>query len=381
MELETLLANLASHGNIKEPFGASHFPIYQTATFDLKKQTGEPKYDYSRSGNPTRESLENLFAKAENGYSCICTNTGVAALSLLFDVTLVPDDFVLVEKDCYGGTYRMLKMLKDQMRINTVFADFTDEDELKNLFSKHNFKLVLCESPTNPGLKIIDLEMISALCRTHGVLFAVDNSLATFASQKPLDFGADFSVFSTTKYVSGHGSVIAGALVSKDAQWGKKVRFVANASGKAQSPIDVFLVTLGLPTLIYRMKAQEQSALKIAEYLKSRNDVVLVKFTGFEDHPKRILIKKQMKINPGIITLDMVSPEKARLFVKNTKLFGEKASFGTADSRIEIPSEISHASYSEEDLKAIGLSKSTVRLSIGLENTTDLINDIKNALS
>jgi cysteine-S-conjugate beta-lyase len=382
MKLETLLANpCSSHGDISTPFGSTHFPIFQTATFDLKKQKGEKKYDYSRSGNPTRESLEKIFAKAENGHSCLCTNTGIAAISLLLDVTLVADDFVLVEKDCYGGTYRLLKMLRDQKRINTIYADFNNLEELKTLLSEYTFKLILCESPTNPGLKIIDLEKIAALAKSHGALFAVDNSLVTFASQRPLDFGADFSVFSTTKFVSGHGSVIAGAIVTKEAYWTQKVRFVANATGKAQSPIDVFLLSLGLPTLIYRMKAQEQSALQIATYLRSRNDVPIVKFTGFDDHPDRDLIRKQMKINPAVITLDMNSPETARKFVNNTKLFGEKASFGAADSRIEIPSEISHASYSEADLKAIGLSKSSVRLSIGLENTEDLLDDIAQALS
>lgn len=380
MKLETILANLSLHCGVKDHFGASHFPVYQTATFDLKKQDGPEFYDYSRSENPTRKAIENVFTQAEGGARCICTNTGVAALSLLFETTLGAGDTVLVERDCYGGTYRLLNVLNQKYGIITVYTDFTDIESLDVECKRHQPKLLLCESPTNPGLKIIDLAAVANIARKYSAQFAVDNSLATFASQRPLDFGADFSVFSTTKYVSGHGSIIGGAIVAKDVTSGKKMRYIANAEGKAQSPFDVFLMSLGLPTLIYRMKAQEKASLLLAQYLRSRSDVVSIKYTGFENHPDAVLIKKQMSIIPGIITLDFCSEEKAMQIVKNTKLFGEKASFGTSDSRVEIPSLMSHATYSAEDLMAIGLSKATVRISVGLEDIDDLINDIENAL-
>jgi cysteine-S-conjugate beta-lyase len=381
MKLETLLANIVHYSDIADDKGASHIPIYNTATFDLKRQDGEGKiWDYSRSDNPTRNAVENIFALAEKGAGCTCTNTGIGALALMFDVTLKSGDSVLVEKDCYGGTYRLLNVLKEKNNITTRYVDFSDLKGLDSALSEGKYKLLLCESPTNPGMKILDLAAISDIAKKHDVLFAIDNSLSTFASQRPLEFGADFSVFSTTKFVSGHGSVTAGALVSRDARWAKKIRYQSNAEGRAQSPFDAWLVSLGLPTLIYRMKAQEQSALKISTFLQSHPDVLEVKFPGLPDHSQHELARKQMDIFPGVITINMVSEAKAEQMIKNTHLFGEKASFGAADSRMEIPSKMSHASFSEKDLAEIGLTKSTVRIAVGLENTQDLIDDITQAL-
>jgi cysteine-S-conjugate beta-lyase len=381
MKLETLLANIVHYSDIADDKGASHIPIYNTATFDLKRQDGDGKiWDYSRSDNPTRNAVENIFALAENGAGCTCTNTGIGALALMFDVTLKSGDSILVEKDCYGGTYRLLNVLKEKNNITTHYVDFSDLKGLDSALSEGKYKLLLCESPTNPGMKILDLAAISDIAKKHDVLFAIDNSLSTFASQRPLEFGADFSVFSTTKFVSGHGSVTAGALVSRDARWAKKIRYQSNAEGRAQSPFDAWLVSLGLPTLIYRMKAQEQSALKISTFLQSHPDVLEVKFPGLPDHSQHELARKQMDIFPGVITINMVSEAKAEQMIKNTHLFGEKASFGAADSRMEIPSKMSHASFSEKDLAEIGLTKSTVRIAVGLENTQDLIDDITQAL-
>lgn len=380
VKLETLLARISDFNSIKDPYGATHIPIYQTATFDLKKQTGEPVYDYSRSDNPTRNALEEIFAKAEEGTGSVCTNTGLSAIALLFDSILKTGDTILVEKDCYGGTYRLLKMMTDKYNINVKFCDFTLMDTLEKAMAEYKPRLVLCESPTNPGLKIIDISAVAKLTKKYNSVFAVDNSVATFASQKPLVLGADISLSSATKYISGHGSVISGVITAKDEELVKKIKYYSNACGRAQSPFDCFLISLGLPTLPYRLKIQEQAAIKIAEFLSSRQDVVLVKFPFLASHPQYEIAKRQMKICPAVITVNMSSVEKAEKFIKNTRLFGEKASFGTADSRIEYPAKISHASYSEEDLNAIGISKTTIRLSIGLEDTDDLINDIKMAL-
>jgi cysteine-S-conjugate beta-lyase len=381
MKLETLLANIVHYSGIIDEKGASHLPIYNTATFDYKRQSGEGKvYDYSRSDNPTRNAVENIFALAEKGVGCVCTNTGVGALALLFDVALRSGDTVLVEKDCYGGTYRLLNLLRQKNNIITRYIDFSNFDELESNLTDGAVKLVLCESPTNPGMKILDLKAIAALTRQYKVPLAIDNSLATFASQRPIELGADFSVFSTTKFVSGHGSITAGAIVANDAGWLKKLRYASNAEGRAQSPFDVFLLSLGLPTLVYRMRAQEESALKIASFLQDHPDVVEVKYPGLTTHPQYELAKKQMEIVPGVITINLVSPAKAENLIRNTHLFGEKASFGAADSRMEIPSKMSHASFSEKDLAEIGLTPSTIRIAVGLENTRDLIDDIVQAL-
>lgn len=381
MKIETLLANLALNSDFKDPYGASHFPIYNTATFDLKKQEGNERiYDYSRSDNPTRNALENIFAKAENGFGCVCTNTGIAAISVLFETVLKNGDTVLVENDSYGGTYRLLKVLSEKNNIKTIYTDFTNlnlvEEELKN----NEISLILCESPTNPSLKIIDLEEIGKLSKKYNTLFAVDNSMATFVSQKPLDLGADFSVFSTTKFISGHGSVTAGAVVSKTKELHQKVRFYANAYGNAQSPMDVYLTSLGLPTLVYRMKAQEESALIIAKFLKNFPQIKSVKFPALEDFEQHDLAKKQMSIIPAVLTIQLQDEETANQLINNTKLFEKKVSFGTSDSRLEIPAKMSHATNSKDSLASKGIDNATVRISVGLENTEDLIEDLSQAL-
>ena len=251
---------------------------------------------------------------------------------------------------------------------------------MENALQQNKIKLILCESPTNPSLKIVNLKSVADLSKKYNTLFAVDNSMATFASQKPLDLGADFSLFSATKFISGHGSVVAGAIVAKTEHWAERLNYYSNANGRAQSPFDVFLVSLGLPTLVYRMKTQEQSAIQLSEFLNSLDEVLEVKFPGLPSHPQYELAKSQMEIIPSVLTITLKSPEKAEQLIQNTKLFGEKVSFGTSDSRLEIPSKMSHATYSEEDLKKIGLTQATVRISVGLENINDLISDIKQAL-
>ncbi|MCF6129130.1 PLP-dependent aspartate aminotransferase family protein [Flavobacterium sp. AS60] len=381
MQLETLLANITQHSQIKDAYGATHLPIYNTATFDLKRQSSDEQvYDYSRSDNPTRNALETVFAKAENGFGCVCTNTGISAIALVFETVLKTNDHVLIEKDCYGGTYRLLNILFEKNNITAHYADFTNLTEVETILKSNAIKLVVCESPTNPSLKIVDIQGLGKLAKNYNALFAVDNSMATFASQKPLELGADFSVFSSTKFISGHGSVTAGAIVSKDSFWDEKFKYIANAQGRAQSPFDVFLVSLGLPTLTYRMKAQEASALKLAEFLETHPEVLEVKYPGLPSHPQYELAKKQLKIIPAVLTIELKSAEKAEEFIKKCQLFGEKVSFGCADSRLEIPARMSHATNTEEDLAAKGLSNATVRISVGLEDTADLIQDIAQAL-
>ena len=381
MQLETLLANITQHSNLIDAYGATHLPIYNTATFDQKRQFSNLKsYDYSRTDNPTRNALEAIFAIAENGAGCVCTNTGISALALLFDTVLKSGDTILVERDCYGGTYRLLNILLEKYNVKTRYADFTEASEVEDVLRFNEIKLILCESPTNPSLKIVDLKAIADLSKKYNSLFAVDNSMATFASQKPLDLGADFSLFSATKFISGHGSVVAGAIIAKSEHWAERLNYFSNAQGRAQSPFDVFLVSLGLPTLVYRMKTQEQSAIQLSEFLNTVPDVMDVKFPGLPSHPQYELAKKQMKVVPSVLTITLKSAEKAEQFIQSTKLFGEKVSFGTADSRLEIPSKMSHATYTEADLKKIGLTHATVRISVGLENPDDLIHDIQQAL-
>ena len=377
--LQTQLCHLNKFAPFEDKAGASHFPIYNTATFDLKKQKAEKIYDYTRSDNPTRESLENLFAFAENGAGCVCTHTGIAAVSLLFETVLKANSSILVEADCYGGTFRLLKVFKEKYNISVNFADFTDLNMVEHILKTNSIDLILCESPTNPGLKIIDLEKIANLSKKYNSLFAVDNSLATFICQKPLDLGADFSLFSTTKYISGHGSVIAGAIVAKTKEQSEKLHYYSNAFGRNQNPLDVYLISLGVPTLKIRMIEHQNNSIQIAKFLQEQDYIKSVNHPALKSHKQYDLAKKQMKYIPGVFCADFISVEMAEKFIENSKIFGEKCSFGSPDSKVEIPAKISHASFSQEELKAIGISNSTVRFSIGLEDVEDLINDIKQA--
>ena len=378
--LETHLAHIQDFATQKDPYGASHFPIYNTGTFDLKKQDGDKIYDYTRSDNPTREVLENLFTKVENGAGCVCTHTGIASVALLLETVLKANSHILVEADCYGGTFRLLKIFEDKYNVTVHFADFLDFDNLENILKNNPVDLVLCESPTNPGLKIIDLKEVSKLAKKYESLFAVDNSLATFISQRPLDLGADFSLFSTTKYISGHGSVVAGAIVAKTQKLANDIHYYANAHGRSQNPMDVFLISLGIPTLKVRMKEHEKNALVIATFLENQDYITKVTFPALKSHAQYELAQKQMDYIPGLFTVDFNSIELAEQFIENANIFGEKCSFGSPDSRAEIPAKISHATFSKEELAAIGITDSSVRFSIGLENVEDLIEDIKQAV-
>lgn len=379
LHVETILAHLGESGDIHDPYGASHMPIYQTATFDLKKQGDDP-YDYTRSGNPTRESLENTLSKVCGGLGTTLTHTGLGAVALLLETVLKANDHVLVDQDTYGGTFRLLKLYKDKMNITLHFTDFKNHESVEDILSSNPVKLVLVESPTNPGLKIIDIKVIADITKKYNTVFAVDNSLATFVSQRPLELGADFSLFSTTKYISGHGSVIGGALSTNRKDLLKDMRFTANAQGRSQNPMDVYIVSLGIPTLPVRLKAHQERALQIAKWLESHPKVVKVVYPGLESHPQYELAAKQMCYFSGVMTVDLESVDLAEKLVAESRLFSEKCSFGTPDSRIEIPGKISHASFSEEELKSIGITPATVRISVGLEAVEDLIDDLKGVL-
>ena len=379
-QIETSLCHIASFAPFDDTTGASHFPIYNTGTFDLKKQKGDKIYDYTRSDNPTREVLENLFTHVEGGAGCVCTHTGIACVSLLFETVLKANSHVLVEADCYGGTFRLLKIFKEKYNVTVHFADFLDFEMLEHILASNPIDLVLCESPTNPGLKIIDLKQVADISHKYDALFAVDNSLATFISQRPLDLGADFSLFSTTKYISGHGAVVAGAIVAKTQELSNQIHYYANAHGRSQNPMDVFLISLGIPTLKVRMIEHEKNSIIIAKFLEEQDYIVKVTHPGLPSHAQYELAKEQMQYIPGVFCVDFNSIALAEKFIENTKLFGEKCSFGSPDSRVEIPAKISHASFSKEELSAIGISDSTVRFSIGLESVEDLIADIKQAV-
>lgn len=368
-KLPTLLAHLADFGD--DPHAASLMPIYQSATYDLKKQS---RYDYMRSGNPTRETLEKALAACEGGVAAFAVHTGIGAIALVLEVVLKSGDAILVDEDVYGGTYRLLKIWHERHGITVHYADLTDLKKTQQLLAAHTIRLVLTESPTNPQLKVVDLPAVAKLAKKAGALFAVDNSLATFASQQPLMLGADISFSSLTKYVSGHGATIAGLVAVKDPVLAKRCAYMVNAEGRSLHPYDCFLVSLGLPTLPARLAVHAASAKKIVAWLSKQKQIKNIRY------PTSALAKKQMKFLPGIVTFDAATPKIAQQLIRRTKLFGQKVSFGTADSRIETPATMSHATFAAADLARLGITAATVRLSIGLEDVDDLINDLATAL-
>ncbi|WP_213068686.1 trans-sulfuration enzyme family protein [Flavobacterium columnare] len=325
--------------------------------------------------------METVFAKVENGYGVVCTNTGIAAITLLFETVLQSGDRVLVERDCYEGTYRLLNILLEKNNIEVSYADFTNTEEVEDILAKNKVTLILCETPTNPLMKLADIKAVAVVIKKYSnILFAVDNTFATPYLQKPLDLGADIVMHSATKYLGGHSDVIAGALIVKEEALGNQLHFQQFATGATLGPNDSFLVLRGIKTLHLRVQRHCENGVKVAEFLVNHPKVEKVYYPGLENHPFHEVAKKQMKILPAVLTVDFEDEFIAESVIKNTQLFGEKVSFGTADSKIEIPAKMSHATYSEKDLQKIGLTKATVRFSIGLENTEDLVQDIQEAI-
>lgn len=379
MELETLLGRMSYFGDVKDMYGSTHFPIYNTATFDLKKAKNSP-YEYSRWSNPTRKSLENIIAKAENAFGAICVNSGISSIYMVMDLVVPVNGVILAEKDLYGGTFCILSQLKESIGVKTIYADFTNLDEVEKHLRENKVSLVHCESITNPALKVLDLEAIGDLSKKYKAKFSVDNSMLTFAGVKPLDMGADFSMCSGTKYLTGHGALVCGTIATKSEEDHKKIEILTSSKGATQSPMDTFVMSLGIPSLPVRMQRHQENAMKVATFLESRKEIKRVKFPGLKSHPQHELAKKQLKYFSGVVTIDCDSEKTAQKLIDNTKLFGEKASFGTSDSRMEMPINLSHKNFTLEELKEIDIFPSTLRISIGLENTNDLINDLKQAL-
>jgi cystathionine beta-lyase len=319
---------------------------------------------------------------AENGAGCVCTNTGVSALALLFDTVLKSGDTILVERDCYGGTYRLLNILLEKYEVKTCYADFTDLSEVEIALQQNEVKLILCESPTNPSLKIVDLKSVADLSKKYNTLFAVDNSMATFASQKPLDLGADIVMHSATKYLGGHSDVIAGALIVKDEALGEKLHFAQFATGGTLGPMDSYLVLRGIKTLHLRVQRHCENGAKVAEYLVNHPKVDKVFYPGLESHPNHDIAKKQMIGGfGGMVSFTFKSGAKADAIkmLEKVKVFTLAESLGGVESLANHPALMTHASIPEDKRKEIGITDDLVRLSVGVEDISDLLADLEQA--
>jgi cystathionine beta-lyase/cystathionine gamma-synthase len=365
--------------------GAVMPPVYQTSTF-VQTSPGKPlnpDYEYSRAANPTRTALEDALASIENGTRGLAFSSGLAATDCVLRGLKAGDEVIAMD-DLYGGTYRMFTRIYKESGIKFHFVDMTDLPKLEALINA-NTKLVWVETPTNPLMKLADIAAIAEITKKHpNILLAVDNTFATPYLQKPLDLGADIVMHSATKYLGGHSDVIAGALIMKDAELGNQLHFQQFATGATLGPQDSFLVLRGIKTLHLRVQRHCENGAKIAEFLVNHPKVERVYYPGLASHPFHEIAKKQMIGGfGGMVTFTFKSGKKedAISFLEKLQVFTLAESLGGVESLANHPALMTHASIPEDKRKEIGITDDLVRLSVGVEDAEDLIEDLKRALA
>ena len=361
--------------------GAVMPPVYQTSTFAQKSPGVHTGYEYSRAANPTRTALEDALASIENGVRGLAFSSGLAATDCVMKL-LKPGDEVIAMDDLYGGTYRMFTRIYQDFGINFHFVDMNDIDKFKSLINEKT-KLVWVETPTNPLMKLADIEAIAKITKEKNILFAVDNTFATPYLQRPLDMGADIVMHSATKYLGGHSDVIAGALITKDEALGEKLHFSQFATGGTLGPQDSYLVLRGIKTLHLRMERHCENGEKVANFLSSHPKVKTVYYPGLESHPFHNIAKKQMQGGFGgmvSFTFESGNKEDAIKFLESVRVFTLAESLGGVESLANHPALMTHASIPEDKRKEIGITDDLVRLSVGVEDIDDLLQDIRQAL-
>ena len=360
--------------------GAIMTPIYQTSTY-VQEEIGVHKgFEYSRTGNPTRAALENNLAAIEGGKYGACFGSGLAAIDAVIKI-LKPGDEVISTNDLYGGSYRIFTTIFEKYSIKFHFVNMLD---VKNIEAKinNNTKLIWAETPTNPMMNIIDVKSICDLARSKDIMVGVDNTFATPYLQNPLNLGADIVMHSVTKYLGGHSDVVMGALVTSDDKIAEEIYRIQNSSGAVCGPMDSFLVLRGIKTLHLRMQRHCENGEKVAHFLENHPIVDTVYWPGLKSHPNHDIAVSQMKDFGGMISFTLVGDklESAKKVVSKTELFTLAESLGGVESLIGHPSTMTHASIPREERMKSGVVDSLIRLSVGIEDITDLINDLDNAL-
>ena len=361
--------------------GAVMPPVYQTSTF-VQTSPGVPlaEYEYSRAANPTRTALEQALASIENGVRGLAFASGLAATDSVMKL-LKPGDEVIAMDDLYGGTYRMFARIYQEYGIKFHFIDMTNYAAFEAAINE-NTKLVWVETPTNPLMKLADIAEIAKITKKHNLLFAVDNTFATPYLQKPLDLGADIVMHSATKYLGGHSDVIAGALIVKDEALGEKLHFAQFATGGTLGPMDSYLVLRGIKTLHLRVQRHCENGAKVAEYLVNHPKVEKVYYPGLENSPNHDIAKKQMIGGfGGMVSFTFTSGRKedAISFLEKLRVFTLAESLGGVESLANHPALMTHASIPEDKRKEIGITDDLVRLSVGVEDISDLLADLEQA--
>ncbi len=359
--------------------GAIMTPIYQTSTY-VQEEIGLHKgFEYSRTGNPTRAALESNLAALESGKYGACFGSGLAAIDCVIKM-LNPGDEVISTNDLYGGSYRIFKTIFEKYGIHFHFVDMVDVQNISNKINDKT-KLIWIETPTNPMMNIIDVKSIVEIAKNSGIKVAVDNTFATPYLQRPLELGADIVMHSVTKYLGGHSDVVMGALVTNDESIAEEMYRIQNSSGAVCGPMDSFLVLRGIKTLHLRVQRHCENGEKIARFLQNHPQVERVYWPGFETHPNHEVAKEQMNGFGGMISFTLVGDSlgKAKSIVSKTKLFTLAESLGGVESLIGHPSTMTHASIPREERMKSGVLDSLIRLSVGIEDASDLIEDLENA--
>ncbi len=357
--------------------GAVMTPIYQTSTFVQNGVGDHHGYEYARTGNPTRTALEACLAALEGAPHGLCFASGMAAIDTLLRL-VKPGQHVLAGNDVYGGTYRLFQRVLRDYGLQFDFVDMADLAAVRAAL-KSNTRLVWIETPTNPLLKIFDIAALAEMAHAIGAQLAVDNTFASPYLQQPIGLGADFVIHSTTKYLGGHSDVVGGALLTHDSAAYEQLKFLQNAIGAVPGPMDCFLILRGVKTLALRMERHSSNALKIAEFLADHPAVKQVMYPGLEDHPNHLVAKRQMRHYGGMISfLPVGSVATAKRIVEKTRLFALAESLGGVESLIELPAPMTHASVAGSPLE---VDPTLIRLSVGIENVEDLIEDLRQALS
>ena len=361
--------------------GAIMTPIYQTSTY-VQQSPGDHKgYEYSRTGNPTRNALENNLAALENGKFGLCFGSGLAAVDCIIKL-LKPGDEVISTNDLYGGTYRIFTKVFEKMGIKFHFTGMNKLENIESLINK-NTKMIWAETPTNPMLNIVDIKSLSDISKQNKLIFVVDNTFATPYLQRPLELGADIVMHSLTKYMGGHSDVVMGAAICNDEKIAEELYFLQNSCGGVPGPQDAFLVLRGIKTLHVRMQRHCENGKVIAEFLNTHPKVNNVYWPGFKNHPNHDIAKRQMNDFGGMISFDLIGNKlkDAIRVVSSTHFFTLAESLGGVESLIGHPASMTHAAIPKVEREKTGVVDSLIRLSVGIEDVEDLIEDLDKALN
>jgi methionine-gamma-lyase len=381
---------LAIHaGEEEDQHQALNNPLYLTSTFTFKdiKQAQDTfdfkrkAYVYTRGGNPTVNLLERRMAALEKGTDSVAFSSGMAAITTVLLSLTKKGDEIIAHRNLYGSTFSALNSLLPKYGIKTVFTDMTKIDAIENLITDKT-KVIFFETPTNPSMEIIDIEAVTELAKKNGVSVVVDNTFATPYFQRPLEYGVNVVVHSATKYISGHGDVVAGIAISKDQEYIHNLKFGYMCElGGVMSPFDAWLLIRGLKTLHLRMERHNNNALELTKFLKNHPKVERVLHPSLENHPGHEIAKNQMSGFGGIVSFELRGNlDIARTFIKKLKMLKLAVSLGDAETLVEIPALMTHKDYPEDKLHQFGFKKKTIRISTGLENSSDIIADVKQAI-